>query len=93
MVQWVCETDLWHAPRISRAWLMTLRCRSRHVAVVPSENDRLNDDERPAAQVCLLQQPFIKDGSKTLADLVRETAAQTGENVRIVQFTRLALGE
>ena len=58
-----------------------------------SEEDLPEDDDRPAAQVCLLQQPFIKDGSRTLADLVRETAAQTGENVRIVHFSRLALGE
>jgi elongation factor Ts len=58
-----------------------------------SEDDKEEGDDRPAAQVCLLQQPFIKDGSRTLADLVRDTAAQTGENVRIVHFNRLALGE
>lgn len=40
----------------------------------------------------LLQQPFIKDESRTVADLVREVAAKTGENVVIRRFTRFELG-
>jgi len=40
----------------------------------------------------LLQQPFIKDPKKTIADIVRETAAKNGENVVIRRFTRYELG-
>jgi len=47
-----------------------------------------NPEER-----ALLTQPFIKDASKTISDLVRATVAQTGENIRIARFARFALGE
>jgi len=40
----------------------------------------------------LLTQAFIKDNSRTIGDLVQETMAQTGENVRISRFSRFELG-
>lgn len=40
----------------------------------------------------LLTQAFIKDNSRTIGDLVQETIAQTGENVRISRFSRFELG-
>lgn len=42
--------------------------------------------------VPLLRQPFIKDASRTIADLVQEVAAQTGENIVVRRFTRFELG-
>jgi len=45
------------------------------------------------AQVSLLQQPFIKDNSSSVAEVVQELAAKVGENVRVLRFNRLALGE
>lgn len=45
------------------------------------------------AQDCLLQQPFIRDPSKTVQDLVNETVGKLGENVRVRRFTRFSLGE
>ncbi len=50
-------------------------------------------DERPAAQVALLSQPFIKNGSSSVGELVQELAARMGENVRVIRFQRLAVGE
>ena len=43
-------------------------------------------------EVCLLQQPFIKDPSKSIDDLVKEIAGRTGENVKISRFARFELG-
>jgi len=40
-----------------------------------------------------MQQPFIKDPSKTVQDLVNETVGKLGENVRVRRFTRFSLGE
>jgi elongation factor Ts len=40
----------------------------------------------------LLRQPFIKDPGQTIADLVRDTAAKTGENIVVRRFTRFELG-
>jgi elongation factor Ts len=50
------------------------------------------EDENPE-QVCLLQQAFIKDPSKTVQELVNETVAKIGENINVRRFTRFALGE
>ena len=94
LVQLGCETDFVARTEQFRALAHDIAMQVAAMSpVYLSEEDKAADDDRPAAQVCLLQQPFIKDGSRTLADLVRETAAQTGENVRVVHFSRLALGE
>ncbi len=50
-------------------------------------------DSRPASQTALLNQPFIKDSSRTVSEIVQELAAKVGENVKVLRFTRLALGE
>jgi elongation factor Ts len=42
---------------------------------------------------CLLEQPYIKDDSKTIEDLLKETIAKTGENMRIKRFARFDLAE
>ena len=44
-------------------------------------------------EVCLLQQPFIKDPSMTINELIRETVGKLGENIRIRRFSRFSLGE
>ena len=41
----------------------------------------------------LLQQPFIKDPSRTVQDLLNEAVAKLGENVRVRRFARFSLGE
>jgi elongation factor Ts len=41
---------------------------------------------------CLLQQPFIKDPAKTIQDIVTETVAKIGENIKIRRFARFELG-
>ncbi|MBU1155919.1 MAG: translation elongation factor Ts [Proteobacteria bacterium] len=46
-----------------------------------------------AAESCLMNQPFVKDTDKTIADLVNELRAQTGENIQIRRFARFVLGE
>jgi elongation factor Ts len=43
-------------------------------------------------EVCLLEQPFIKDDKKTVQDLLNETIATIGENMAIGRFTRMQLG-
>lgn len=44
-------------------------------------------------QVCLLDQPFIKDDSKTIDQLTKELIGKLGENIVIKRFSRLELGE
>ena len=45
------------------------------------------------SEVCLLEQPFIKDDKKTIKDLLNELIAVLGENMQIGRFSRLVLGD
>nr|MBN2276961.1 translation elongation factor Ts [candidate division Zixibacteria bacterium] len=45
------------------------------------------------SEVCLLEQPFVKDGDKTIRDVVTEAIARLGENIEIKRFIRFQLGE
>ncbi len=42
---------------------------------------------------CLLNQPFIKDDSKTMEEMLKEQIATIGENISIRRFTRYEKGE
>jgi elongation factor Ts len=44
------------------------------------------------SEVCLLEQPFIKDDKKTVDELVKEASAKTGENIVVRRFVRFRLG-
>jgi elongation factor Ts len=54
---------------------------------VPAE-DTVNPEE-----ACLMEQSFIKDPARTIRDLVNETMARVGENIRVRRFERFAIGE
>ena len=42
---------------------------------------------------CLLEQDFIKDGDKTITDVINENIAKIGENINVRRFVRYGLGE
>jgi elongation factor Ts len=44
-------------------------------------------------ETVLNDQPFIKDSAKTVAELVTEKVAKTGERISIRRFTRYKMGE
>ena len=44
-------------------------------------------------EVCLLEQPFIKDPDKTVQQLLNEKIATIGENINIRRFARFERGE
>ena len=44
-------------------------------------------------ELVLLAQPYIKDSSLTVEDLVKQAAAKIGENIKVRRFTRYTLGE
>ena len=43
-------------------------------------------------EVCLLEQPFIKDEEITIRDLITTGIAKLGENIRVRRFARFELG-
>ncbi|MCC6314515.1 MAG: translation elongation factor Ts [Thermomicrobiales bacterium] len=48
--------------------------------------------ENAVAAVCLMDQPFIKDGKFTVRDLVRDRIAKLGENIVVRRFARFEVG-
>ncbi|XP_022638539.1 uncharacterized protein LOC106770165 isoform X2 [Vigna radiata var. radiata] len=44
-------------------------------------------------ELALLEQPFIKDDSVLVKDLVKQTVAALGENIKVRRFVRFTLGE
>ena len=60
--------------------------------LVVSAEDRTPDMEGDDEQVCLLSQPFIRDASKTIGDMVQDAIGTIGENIRVNRFARFELG-
>ncbi len=44
-------------------------------------------------EVCLLEQPFVKDPARKIQDLLTSAIASLGENIKINKFSRMAIGE
>lgn len=44
-------------------------------------------------EICLLEQPFVKDPDKTIKQLVTEQISKIGENISIRRFVRYEMGE
>ena len=45
------------------------------------------------SEVCLMEQQFVKDTDITVGDLLTQTIATLGENIRIARFVRMELGK
>lgn len=49
--------------------------------------------EKYYQEVCLLEQPFVKDVDMTVQELINQKIAIVGENIQVRRFTRYVLGE
>ena len=49
--------------------------------------------EKYFQDVCLMEQPFIKDPSKNIASIIDDNIAKLGENIILKRFVRFQLGE
>ena len=49
--------------------------------------------EKRLKEMSLMDQPYIKDQSMTVEELVKQSVAQLGENIQIRRFVRYVLGE
>ena len=93
IVEVQCETDF-----VARTDAFRQLARDVAMQVAAMKPLALTPEEVPAEHVgtaeenALLTQSFIKDGSRTIQQLVQEVVSQTGENVRIARFSRFELG-
>ncbi len=44
-------------------------------------------------EVCLYQQPFVKENTLTVEDLIKTKIAKLGENISVARFTRFKVGD
>jgi elongation factor Ts len=49
--------------------------------------------EKFFADVCLLEQPYVKIPEKTVGEHIKEQIAKFGENIVVRRFVRFRLGE
>lgn len=57
-----------------------------------SSEDLPPQAEADPQAACLLRQPFIKDPTKTVQEVISETVAKVGENIKVRRFARFELG-
>lgn len=93
MIEVNCETDFVARTEAFRelAHNLVLQVAATNPAYVSPE-EMPPDAEGSPEELCLLLQPFIKDPSRTVNDLVVEAIAKTGENIRVRRFVRFGLG-
>ena len=93
MVEVNCETDF--VARTDEFKEMA-HCLAMQVAALSPQF--ISEEEVPEGadidpkEACLLLQPYIKDPTKTVNDVIVEVIAKTGENIRVSRFTRFELG-
>jgi elongation factor Ts len=89
-----CETDFVARSPVFRELAHNLAMQVAAMAPVHiSQEEVPPEDKRDPKEICLLQQPFIKDPSTLINDLITSIISTTGENIRVRRFTRFALGE
>jgi elongation factor Ts len=49
--------------------------------------------EKYYKEVCLLEQPFVKDPDKTVGEMVSAAIAKIGEKISVRRFVRYEMGE
>lgn len=59
--------------------------------IPPQETQQ--EEVRSPEETCLLKQPFIRDPSRTVNEIIQDLIARVGENIRVRRFVRFALGE
>jgi len=93
LVELNCETDF-----VARTDEFKRLARDLAMQVAASSPQFISSGEMPPETetdpqvTCLLSQPFIKDPTKTVQEIIDETIAMVGENIRVRRFSRFELG-
>ncbi len=94
MIEVNCETDF--VARTEEFKTLSHDLAMQVAAMTPLYVDREDlpsDSDLEPEQACLLLQPFIKDQDKKIQDVITETIAKVGENIKIKRFSRFKVGE
>jgi len=93
MVELNCETDFMAR---TDEFKELAHCLAMQVAAMApkyvSEEEVPEGADIEPSEACLLLQPYIKDPTRTVKDIIVETIAKVGENIRVRRFNRYELG-
>ena len=93
MLELNCETDFVARTDIFKNLAHDIAMQIASMAPwVIQASDLPADAEGSPAELALLAQPFIKDPSKTIQDLINEAVSSTGEKIAVRRFSRFELG-
>jgi len=93
MIEVNCETDF-----VARTEEFKELAHNLAMQVVAMNPQFISEDEIPEGAdvepqaACLLLQPYIKDTSKAVQDVIIEAIAKLGENIKVGKFARFELG-
>jgi len=94
MVEVNCETDFVARTPEFRELAHNLAMQVAAMCPICISKEQLPEGcDKPPETACLLIQPFIKDQSRTVQDIVTEAIGKTRENIKISRFARFELGE
>ena len=94
MIELNCESDFVARTEEFKGLAHNL---AMQVAAMPPlfiSNDAIPEGaDKDAENACFLLQPYIRDLTRTVQDLINETIAKVGENIKVSRFARFELGE
>ncbi len=94
MIELNCETDF--VARTDEfkqlAHNLAMQVAAMNPKFIAEEEVPKGADIEPQA-ACLLRQPYIKDQELTIEDIITDTIARVGENIKVSRFARFELGE
>ena len=86
MIELACETDFVARTDEFKTLANEL---AMHIAAMGPE--RITDEDEGEGEA-LLDQAYVRDPARTVAELIQETIARTGENVQVARFSRFEVG-
>jgi elongation factor Ts len=92
MVEINCETDFVARTDVFKELAHALAMQVAAMDPVCVAKEDVKEGETVADESCLLLQPYIKDPTKLIKDILTDTIAKTGENIKIRRFSRYELG-
>lgn len=93
MIELNCESDF--VARTSEFKELAHNLAMQVAAMCPqyvSKEDAPQEDDIEVETACLLLQSYIKDPNRTVQDVIVETIAKVGENIKVSRFSRFELG-
>ncbi len=93
LVEVNCETDFVARTQEFKALAHDI---AMHIAAASPQyivpEDMPAEEKASPQSICLLEQPFIKDVSKSVRQIISEMVAMVGENIQVKRFARFEIG-